>query len=83
MSYGINYTKEIDIEQALDHAKQYLRTSAIVCIDEMENSRIVVLNSQHFNNDRFKYSIKKLLIGPIKKGIDKFLLIKSYQIWED
>ena len=35
---------------------------------DMENSRIVVLNSQHFNNDRFKYSIKKLLIDPIKNG---------------
>ena len=39
---------------------------------DMENSRIVVLNSQHFNNDKFKYSIKKLLIDPIKKGEKAF-----------
>ena len=35
---------------------------------DMENSRIVVLNSLHYNNDRFKYNVKKLLIDPIKKG---------------
>tara|TARA_B100001996_G_scaffold298985_1_gene239392 strand:- start:63 stop:1490 length:1428 start_codon:yes stop_codon:yes gene_type:complete len=35
---------------------------------DVENSRIVVLNSMHYNNDRFKYSHKKLLIDPIKNG---------------
>ena len=35
---------------------------------DMENSRIVVLNSLHYNNDRYKYNVKKLLIDPIKKG---------------
>ena len=35
---------------------------------DMENSRIVVLNSVHYNSKRFKYSVKKLLINPIKKG---------------
>ena len=35
---------------------------------DVENSRIVVLNSLHYNNDRFKYNVKKLLIDPIKKG---------------
>ena len=35
---------------------------------DVENSRIVVLNSIHYNNKRFKYSVKKLLIDPIKKG---------------
>ena len=35
---------------------------------DVENSRIVVLNSLHFNNKRFKYSVKKLLIDPIKNG---------------
>ena len=35
---------------------------------DVENSRIVVLNSLHYNNDRFKYSHKKLLIDPIKNG---------------
>jgi CubicO group peptidase (beta-lactamase class C family) len=35
---------------------------------DIENSRIVVLNSLHYNNEKFKYSHKKLLIDPIKKG---------------
>ena len=35
---------------------------------DMENSRIVVLNSLHYNNDKFKYNHKKLLIDPIKNG---------------
>lgn len=35
---------------------------------DMENSRIVVLNSLHYNNERFKYNHKKLLIDPIKNG---------------
>ena len=35
---------------------------------DVENSRIVVLNSLHYNNEKFKYSHKKLLIDPIKKG---------------
>ena len=35
---------------------------------DMENSRIVVLNSLHYNNTKFKYNHKKLLIDPIKNG---------------
>ena len=35
---------------------------------DVEKSRIVVLNSLHYNNKRFKYSVKKLLIDPIKNG---------------
>ena len=35
---------------------------------DVENSRIVVLNSIHYNNKKFKYSVKKLLIDPIKNG---------------
>ena len=35
---------------------------------DMENSRIVVLNSLHYNNTKYKYNHKKLLIDPIKKG---------------
>ena len=35
---------------------------------DMENSRIVVLNSLHYNNSKYKYNHKKLLINPIKKG---------------
>jgi hypothetical protein len=36
----------------------------------MENSRIVVLNSAHYNNSKYKYNEKKLLIDPIKKGMN-------------
>jgi len=36
--FGIHNTKEIDVDQAIDHAKEYLRNSAIVCIDEMEST---------------------------------------------
>ncbi|MDA7770400.1 hypothetical protein N8925_03720 [Candidatus Pelagibacter sp.] len=35
---------------------------------DVENSRIVVLNSLHYNNSRYKYNVKKLLIDPIKNG---------------
>ena len=35
---------------------------------DVEKSRIVVLNSLHYNNKRFKYNHKKLLIDPIKNG---------------
>ena len=35
---------------------------------DVEKSRIVVLNSLHYNNKRYKYNVKKLLIDPIKKG---------------
>ena len=35
---------------------------------DMENSRIVVLNSLHYNHDKFKYNHKKLLIDLIKNG---------------
>lgn len=38
----------------------------------VEDSRIVVLNSMHYNNDSFKYSHKKLLIDPIKNGEKAF-----------
>jgi CubicO group peptidase (beta-lactamase class C family) len=37
---------------------------------DVEDSRIVILNSQHFNNKGFKYNVKKLLIDPIKKGFN-------------
>ena len=35
---------------------------------DMENSRIVVIHSIHFNNTRYKYNVGKLLIDPIKNG---------------
>ena len=38
----------------------------------VEDSRIIVLNSLHYNNDNFKYSHKKLLIDPIKNGKKAF-----------
>ena len=35
---------------------------------DMENSRILVVNSLHYNNGKYKYNVKKLLIDQIKKG---------------
>ena len=35
---------------------------------DMENSRILIVNSLHYNNGKYKYNVKKLLIEPIKKG---------------
>ena len=35
---------------------------------DVENSRIVVLNSLHYNNSKYKYNVNKLLLDPIKKG---------------
>ena len=37
---------------------------------DVEDSRIVILHSQHFNEKEVKYNVKKLLIDPIKKGIN-------------
>ena len=39
-----------------------------VILIDMDNSRIVVLNSIHFNRERYKYNVSKLLINPIKNG---------------
>ena len=39
---------------------------------DMENSRIAVINSIHYNNGRYKYDHKKLLINPIKHGKKSF-----------
>ena len=35
---------------------------------DVENSRIVAINSKHYNDGRNKYNVKKLLIDPIKNG---------------
>ena len=35
---------------------------------DVENSRIVAINSMHYNDGRNKYNVKKLLIDPIKNG---------------
>ncbi len=34
----------------------------------VENSRILVVNSLHYNNKQFKYNHKKLLLDPFKNG---------------
>ena len=47
------------------------RGGQAVLID-MEDSRIIVINSIHYNKDRYKYNVKKLLINPIKKGEEAF-----------
>ena len=47
------------------------RSGQAVLID-MEDSRIIVINSIHYNKDRYKYNVKKLLINPIKKGVKAF-----------
>ncbi len=39
---------------------------------DMENSRIVVVNSIHYNHSKYKYNHKKLLINPIKLGKKSF-----------
>ena len=40
-----------------------------VILIDMENSRILVLNSLHYNNTKYKYNHKKLLLDRIKNGI--------------
>ena len=47
------------------------RSGQAILID-MEDSRIIVINSIHFNEDRYKFSVKALLINPIKKGEKAF-----------
>ena len=39
---------------------------------DVENSRIVVVNSIHYNNTGYKFNHKKLLINPIKHGKKSF-----------
>ena len=39
---------------------------------DVEDSRIVVINTIHYNSSRFKYDHKKLLINPIKHGKESF-----------
>ena len=43
------------------------RCGQAVLID-MEDSRIIVINSIHFNDDRFRFNYKKLIRNPLKKG---------------
>jgi len=35
---------------------------------DVENSRIVVINSSHYNHTKYKYNHKKLILNTIKKG---------------
>jgi len=35
---------------------------------DVENSRILVINSLHYNNKQYKYNHKKLILDPIKNG---------------
>ena len=35
---------------------------------DVENSRILVVNSLHYNNTKYKYSHKKLILDPFKNG---------------
>jgi hypothetical protein len=53
--YGEHNTKVIDVDEALDHAKNYLKTSAIVLIDEMES--------------KGDYSEKRSLLNKMKRII--------------
>ena len=39
---------------------------------DVEDSRIVVVNTIHYNHDQFRYDERKLLINPIKKGKKTF-----------
>ena len=39
-----------------------------VILIDVENSRILVLNSLHYNNKKYKYNHKKLILDPFKKG---------------
>ena len=43
-----------------------------VILIDVEDSRIVVVNSIHFNLKRFKYDYEKLLFNPIKYGKKNF-----------
>ena len=48
--------------------KERLGSTCNAILIDMENSRILVVNSLHYNNGKYKYNVKKLLIDPIKKG---------------
>ena len=47
------------------------RSGQAILVD-MDSSRIIVLNSIHYNNDRFRFNEKKLLTNPIKLGKKTF-----------
>ena len=35
---------------------------------DVENSRILIVNSLHYNNTKYKYNHKKLILDPFKNG---------------
>jgi len=35
---------------------------------DVENSRILIINSLHYNDSKYKYNHKKLILDPIKDG---------------
>ena len=47
---------------------------------DVEDSRIVVVNTIHFNHDRYKYNVKKLLINPIHAFL-LFLLLCACSVY--
>ena len=47
------------------------RSGQAILVD-MDSSRIIVLNSIHYNNGRYRFNEKKLLINPIKLGKKTF-----------
>ena len=50
----------------------------------VEDSRIVILHSQHYNHKKFKYNHKKLLINPIiLKTIGKSKMPGKYKFDSD
>ena len=47
------------------------RSGQAILVD-MDSSRIIVLNSIHYNNDKYRFNEKKLLTNPIKNGEEAF-----------
>ena len=47
------------------------RSGQAILVD-MDSSRIIVINSIHYNNGRYRFNEKKLLTNPIKNGEEAF-----------
>lgn len=47
------------------------RSGQAILVD-MDSSRIIVLNSIHYNNDKYRFNEIKLLTNPIKNGAEAF-----------
>ena len=76
ISHVFNKAKEANIGEVIVAAEDQeivndvKKNGGKAILINVEDSRIVILHSQHFNNKKFKYSVKKLLIDPIKKGFE-------------